>query len=221
MDAMTDNREVDALLKRSLQLATVLEEFLQLPFNSTSARIASSHTLCGVSFEHAESVRILTASGNFTSSLGVLRMQYEALVKAFWTLYAASDEAVNKLQAELTHNSAKAADKVPTLAEMLAALSGKAPPQAIHPLLEFKDYSWKPLSSYIHGGIHAINRHSRGYPVVLLCRAAIFSNGLLIMAAMLLIMLSGNSRQTGKIRVLQQQFADCLPDVSQTYGTSP
>jgi hypothetical protein len=130
------------------------------------------------------------------------------------------DEAVDKLQAELTHTSAKAADKVPTLGEMLAALSGKAPPQAIHPLLEFKDYSWKPLSSYIHGGIHAIQRHSRGYPAVLLCRAARFSNGLLMMTAMLLIMLSGDNRQIGKMTLLQQQFADCLPDVSQTYSTS-
>ena len=174
-----------------------------------------------MSFEHAESVRILTATGNFTSSLGVLRMQYEALVKAFWTLYSASDEAVDKLQAELTHTSAKAADKMPTLSEMLAVLSGKVPPQATHPLLEFKDYSWKPLSSYIHGGIHAIHRHSRGYPVALLCQAAKSSNGLLIMAAMLLVILSGDSRQTGKIRLLQQQFADCLPDVPQCYSPSP
>lgn len=218
MDGKTDLHNPQELLKRSSELASVLEEFLQLPPYSTSAKIVSSHTLCGVSFEHGESVRILTASGNFTSSLGVLRMQYEALVKAFWALYAASDEASNKLQAELTHTSATAADKVPSLGEMLAALSGKAPPQAVHPLLEFKDYSWKALSSYVHGGIHAIHRHSRGYPVALLCRATKFSNGLLIMTAMLVVVLSGDSRQTGKMRALQKQFADCLPDASQTYN---
>jgi hypothetical protein len=221
MNGKTTLHHPTELLKRSSELAVVLEEFIHLPPYSISVRIVSSHTLCGVSFEHAESVRILTGSGNFTSSLGVLRMQYEALVKAFWTLYAASDEAVDKLQVELTYSSAKSADKVPTLAEMLAALSGKAPPQAIYPLLEFKDYSWKPLSSYIHGGIHATQRHRTGYPETLLCQATMSSNGLLIMAAMMLVILSGDSRQTGKIRTLQERFADCLPSLSHTYSATP
>lgn len=200
------------LLSRSNELAEALGEFLTLMPNDNSARITSSRTLCGVSFEHAESVRILIATGNFTSSLGVLRMQYEALVKAMWIRYAASESSVSKLAFELNHETAKRADKVPQLSDMLGELDGKAPKQAIDPLLEFKEYSWKPLSSYIHGGLHALDRHSKGYPVSLLSQAARSSNGLLMMTGMMLVILSGDARHSGNISSIGRRFADCLPD---------
>jgi len=52
--------------------------------------------MCSVAFEHAESVKVLIASGNFTSALGLVRLQYEALVRAMWLLYSASDIAVSR-----------------------------------------------------------------------------------------------------------------------------
>jgi hypothetical protein len=202
------------LLHQSDELSAELAAFLALHPYDKSARITSSRTLCGVSFEHAESVRVLISTGNFTSSLGVLRMQYEALVKAVWALYAASDNMIDKLQSELNAETAKWADKVPLLNEILVELEGKAPPQAIGPLLEFKEYSWKPLSSYIHGGIHAITRHGKGYPTELLSQAVRSSNGLQVMAGMMLVILSGDSRQQGKIPGIQQRFGDCCPNLA-------
>jgi hypothetical protein len=207
-------------LSRSTELAEALADFLTLAPYDNSARVTSSRTLCGVSFEHAESVRILIATGNFTSSLGVLRMQYEALVKAMWILYAASENSVSKLMSELNHEAAKRADNVPPLSEMLGELEGKAPEQAIGPLLEFKEYSWKPLSSYIHGGLHALDRHSKGYPAPLLSQAARSSNGLLTMTGMMLVILSGDTRHSGKISSIQRRFADCLPNLAPSHNTS-
>ncbi len=63
--------------------------------------------MCSVAFEHAESTKILIASGNFTSATGLVRLQFEALVRAMWLLYAASDASVSKLMCELTHESEK------------------------------------------------------------------------------------------------------------------
>jgi len=171
--------------------------------------------MCSVAFEHAESAKILIASGNFTSSIGLLRLQYEALVRAMWLLYSASDLAVSKLMSELTHESARKANKLPMLSEMLAKLDNKAPKEAMDLLYEFKEYSWKPLSSYIHGGIHAIHRHSKGYPIPLLHQLLKASNGVSIMAGMLLVILSGDRRQSGKIPAIQREFADCLPPIKQ------
>lgn len=205
---------MENLLNRSEELFVELAEFLTLPSHHGAARNASSRILCGVSFEHAESVRILISTGNFTSSLGILRMQYDALVKAIWTLYAASDGTVIKLQSELTAETVKWADKMPTLSEMLDEIEGKAPAQAVGPLLEFKEYSWKPLSSYIHGGIHAITRHSKGYPTELLSQAIRSSNGLQVMTGMMLVILSGDSSQSGKISKIQQRFSDCCPNLN-------
>jgi len=202
---------INELLSRSAKLEAVLAEYLELKPYDGSARLMVSRVLYGVAFEHAESAKILIASGNFTSAIGLLRLQYEALVRATWLLYAATDAAVAKLAAELTHEGAKKAEKMPMLAEMLKKLEGKAPAPAIGMLLEFKKYSWKPLSSFVHGGMHAVHRHSMGYPVPLLEQALKASNGVSTMVAMLLVILSGDTTQKGKLSVTQLEFADCLP----------
>lgn len=199
------------LIYQSDELAAELSALLELPPYDNSPRISASRTLCAVSFEHSESVRILIKSGNFTSSLGVLRMQYEALAKAIWALYAASEVSVSKLHSDLNHETAKWADKIPLLSELLVELNGKAPAQALEQLMEFKEYSWKPLNSYIHGGIHAIARHGKGYPVELLAQAIRSSNGLGVMTGMMLVILSGDARQQGRMSKIQQKFAKCCP----------
>lgn len=205
---MTD---IADLLHRSDELATQLSELLELPPFDNSPRLTASRTLCGVSFEHSESVRVLIATGNFTSSLGVLRMQYEALVKAIWALYAASDNSISKLQSSLNHETVKSADRIPMLSALLVELEGKAPAQALGQLNEFKEYSWKALSSYIHGGIHAITRHRNGYPVELLAQGVRLSNGLQAMTGMMLVILSGDTKQQGRMSTIQQRFANCFP----------
>lgn len=202
---------INQLLSRSAELEAVLTDFLALKSFDDSPRLVVSRILCSVSFEHAESGKLLLVSGNFTSAVGLLRLQYESLVRAVWLLYAASDDAVEKLAAELTDEKANRAEKLPMLSEMLKKLEGKAPAEPLSMLLEFKQYSWRPLSSFIHGGIHAINRHSKGYPVPLLDQALRASNGVSMMVGMLLVILSGDPAQKGKIAKLQTEFADCLP----------
>ncbi len=168
--------------------------------------------MCSIAFEHAESAKMLISAGNLTSATGLVRLQYEALVRAMWLLYAASDIAVSKLTSELTQETANRADKLPMLSEMLEKLQGKAPQDAVNMLLEFKEYSWKPLSSFIHGGIHAVHRHSKGYPSPLLEQMVRTSNGVSVMVGMLLVILHGRDEQRGKIPEMQKEFSDCLPD---------
>lgn len=202
---------INELLSRSAQLEASLNEFLALrPFDE-SPRLVSCRILCGVALEHAESAKILIVTGNFTSAVGLLRLQYEALVRAMWLLYAATDVVVAKLAADLTHEDAKRAEKMPMLGEMLSKLEGKAPSEAMGMLLEFKQHSWKPLSSFVHGGIHAINRHGKGYPIPLLEQTLRASNGVSLMVGMLLVILSGDPAQRGRIPAVQKKFADCLP----------
>lgn len=204
---------LEKLINRSHELLLELNEFLALSTYDSSSRIISSRVLCGVAFEHADSIRVLVSVGNFTSGIAILRMQYEALTRAIWTLYAASDNSIEKISSDLNSETATWADKLPLLSEMLEQLKGKAPPDAINPLLEFKEYSWKPLSSYVHGGIHAINRNKKGYPEGLLAQEIKASNGLSLMAGMMLVVLSGDTRQMGRIPAIQRRFADCCPGV--------
>jgi hypothetical protein len=204
---------INNLLKRSAELEQALYELLVLEPYDSSDRIMSSRILCDVAFEHAESTKLLIATGNYTSAIGVVRLQYEALVRAMWALYAASDIALSKLMSELTPDGAKRAEKLPMLSVMLKKLEGKAPAEAVAMLLEFKEVSWKVLSSYVHGGTHAMHRHGRGYPQELLQQVLKSSNGISTMVGMLLVILSGDKTQLGKMTEIQIQFADCLPEL--------
>ncbi|MCP8687770.1 DUF6988 family protein [Marinobacterium sedimentorum] len=172
----------------------------------------ASRVMCSIAFEHAESAKMLISAGNLTSATGLVRLQYEALVRAMWLRYAASDIAVSKLTSELTRETATRANNLPMLSEMLEKMQGKAPEEAVNMLLEFKEYSWKPLSSFIHGGIHAIHRHSKGYPIPLLEQMLRISNGVSVMVGMLLVILHGGGAQRGKIPKIQGEFSDCLPE---------
>lgn len=203
---------MNKLLQRSAEYEKIVRGLLNYPPHEDSDRAKVSRIMCSVSFEHAESIKILLSARNFTSSLALLRLQYEALVRSLWVYYAASDLAVEKLASELTVDTAKKAQKLPMLSEMLQKMEGKAPTIALVPLLEFKEYSWKPLSSYIHGGIHVIDRHSKGYPVKILRQALKASNGVNGMAGYFLAILTGNPELAKSFHNTFVEFKDCLPD---------
>lgn len=166
--------------------------------------------MCSVSLEHAESFKILLASRNFTSAIGLLRLQFESLVRGMWIFYAASDTALSKLTAELNEDSQKRANNLPMLSEMVTQLEKKAPKNAIDPILEFKEYSWKPLSSYVHGGLHAIDRHSKGYPVQILEQALKASNGVNGLVAVFGSILTGQPQLTKEVYKSFDKFSECF-----------
>ena len=166
--------------------------------------------MCSVSLEHAESLKILIASGNFTSALGLLRLQFESYVRGVWVLYAASDIAVGKLTAELNEENQRRANTLPMLSEMISQLDKKAPKNAVDPILEFKEYSWKPLSSYVHGGLHAIERHSKGYPIPRLEQVLKNSNGVNGLVAVLGAILTGQVQLTQDVYDSFQEYSDCF-----------
>jgi hypothetical protein len=202
---------MNLLLSRSVELENKLLDFLALSRMQISDRTRASRIMCSIAFEHAESAKILISHGNLTSATGLVRLQYEALVRAMWLHYAASDNVVSKISADLTKDSASRANNLPMLTEMLEKLQESAPPVAVSMLLEFKEYSWKPLSSFVHGGIHAVHRHSKGYPLALLEQLLRASNLVSVMVGMLLLIQHGGCEQQGKIPKLQRDFEDCLP----------
>jgi len=201
----------DVLLSQSAKLESKLETFFALPLAGQATRSNACRLLASIGFEHAQSLKFLVSIGRYTSAAALLRVQYESLVRAIWMLHVASDQQVEDMMAELTHDSAKKANKLPMLSEMLEAIEKKAPQSPIAQLNEFKHYSWRPLSSFVHGGIHAISRHSQGFPVLLVESMVKHSNGLLGIAGSLLLVLAGIQPSEGRMAEVQQEFADCLP----------
>ncbi|WP_297769483.1 hypothetical protein [uncultured Alcanivorax sp.] len=127
-----------------------------------------------------------------------------------WIFYAAPETALRKLTAELSEDSQKRANNLPMLSEMISHLERKAPKNAIDPILEFKEYSWKPLSSYVHGGLHAIDRHSKGYPTQILEQALKASNGVNGLVAVFGSILTGQHQLTKEVYKSFDEYSDCF-----------
>jgi hypothetical protein len=174
-------------------------------------RVAVSDVASSMSLEHWSATLRLLQAGLLPSAVVIHRSQFEALLRSIWALYAASEEQLSKLSAVLTVESEQSAKNLPQVADMMAALSKKAPPQAYEAMNRFKENSWKALNSYAHAGIHPIRRHVEGYPVQLIESVAKNANGLAVVSAMQAVVLSGAQPLQREVLDLAAQFSDCMP----------
>ena len=152
-------REGATTLAHALARADELDEALMAAIDAASYRpfddsdrIGASVSAASVALEHGRALRVLMADGLPTAALSLLRLQHEALTRAVWSLYAATDPAIAKLSAPLTKETEAAAGKLPMLADMLKQLADK--PGAAQPLiglLAFKDNNAAALNSFVHG----------------------------------------------------------------------
>lgn len=203
-------------LDNALMGAIVADQYR--PYDG-SARISASVSAACVALEHGRALRVLVAQGLPTAALSLLRLQHEALTRAVWLLYAATDLAVEKLAAPLSKETEAAANKLPMMADMLKQLADKpAAAQALIGLLAFKSNNAAALNSFVHGGIHALHRHARGFPEPLLIGALCNCNGLILMAGMMLAVLAGSQPMVRRVSRLQVEFAADLPPPLPTHA---
>jgi hypothetical protein len=99
--------------------------------------------MCDVSIEHAHSLQNLMNIGNCTSAMSMLRLQFDALTRAVWMLWGATDNKVERIMQELTVDTANAYNGLPSHVEMIRQIDGKAPAEATRMLSEFRDLTWK------------------------------------------------------------------------------
>lgn len=201
---------MDELLEKSEALNSEFSRIFEYGCADDSKRVNASWLMCLVALEHASSLRQLAICGNYTSAICIMRSQFEALTRATWLFYAASDEKIENTMATLSELSQNA-DQKPSNADMIKALIGKAPEQAVMMFNEFRDVQWKALNSYVHGGVHALQRHSAGYPVQLIEDIIKSSNALLSMTAMMAAILTGNHVIAKDISSIQRRHKGCLP----------
>lgn len=206
--------ELGRLLDRSGDLERELNRMLGgevVQLHDDSLRTFVTLSAAQASMEHGVALRTLLAQPLPTAGISMMRLQHEALTRATWLLYAATDEQIDRLVAPLDATAEKAASKLPMTKRMLDEIVGKAPHAAVEMLTHFKDVNAPALHSFVHGGIHAIQRGLTGYPVELLANVVRSSNGLYTMAGMLLAILSGDEALAKRMSTIQPRFADCLP----------
>jgi hypothetical protein len=199
------------IFDESDSLAEELQEIIDLPLFNNSSRIRISDVACSLSLEHWHSARTLLRAGLLPSALVVHRAQFEALTRSIWLTYAASNEQISKLTADLSLESEQEAKNMPQIAQMMQALDKSGPKPAYEALARFKDNSWKALNSYAHAGIHPIRRHHDGYPLKLLHDVLRNTNGLAVMSCMQAVVLSGQQPLQRTLLELAGKRSACMP----------
>jgi len=216
--AVTD---YENLLLRSHEFSVALVALLQVGGQPNgNPRCARASIAAQLSFEHAHAMRVLFEAGTPNSASALLRAQYEALLRSAWLLYAASPLHVEKLSASLSQDSAAAAKNAPGAEEMLKQLERVAEEDPnlrglVQPLREIRDVSWQPMNSFVHGGIHPLERTKGGFPVKLAKDLLLNSNGMLHMAARLLARLTSSAELVEAADRAYLSFVDCLPVVEE------
>jgi hypothetical protein len=166
-----------------------------------------------MALEHALSLRLLVRAQCHTSALSIMRLQYEALTRSIWLLYAATDLQVEKMSSPLTLDAEHAAKKMPMFGAMLEQIVKTAPTQASRMLLSFKETNYHAMNSFVHSGIHPLRRQVEGYPVKLIQDAVRSSNGLNMMTLQVGVILTGDPRFDGVVRAMQDEFHQILPSL--------
>ncbi|RMV87595.1 DUF6988 family protein [Pseudomonas amygdali] len=205
---------MDDFLDRSEELHAEILRLLDGVPAYPGARHEVALVACGMALEHALSLRLLVRVGYYTSALSMMRLQYEALTRSVWLLYAATDLQVETLASPLTLDAEHAAKKMPMFSAMLDQIVKTAPEPASRLLLNFKDVNYHAMNSFIHSGIHPLRRHAEGYPATLVEDVLRNSNGLSMMTLQMGMILSGDSRFFGVIGAVQEEFHQILPGLA-------
>jgi len=211
--------QLDLLLERSESFEEAINACF--PENGPMLALASQQqelvaAACELCIEHARVLRAAFSLSAPNSGSAVLRLQYEALLRAMWLLYAATPAHVDRLGRALDLEAEQAAKNLPGYMEMLEAVVKKAPQELSVPLAEFNQYSRHALNSFVHSGIHPLRRMREGYPTQMAATMVRFSNGLLHFAYRVLASQSGSQRRMDRVTHVYLQFTDCVPTASES-----
>lgn len=176
-------------------------------------RHRASVTAARLSAEHARAARLLLLEAMAPQSgTALLRLQFEALLRAVWVLYCASDLHVGKLSVALTEETEQGAKNLPGPLDMLARVVECTPVGLHDPLAQFHRSSWRALNSYVHAGIHPLARASGGFPVALAEQLTCLSNGLVHLAYRLQASFLGQA-YVDAVTHAWPAFRDALPPI--------
>ncbi len=196
---------------RMPHMADHLEIAFQLPPYEGSNRFRTSIIAGSLALEHGEGVRTLLSQQLGVSAAVVLRAQYEATLRSVWVCYVAKEEEVMLLSADLSPEAERRSKSLPQAGDMLSSMEGIAPASPVTSLRNFRTHSWAALNSYVHAGLHSLNRHASGLPLPIARDALKSSNGLSVVAAMQCAVATGSQALVREVGRVQTSFADCLP----------
>lgn len=163
-----------------------------------------------MSLEHWGAQRLLLRAGLDVSGFAMVRLQFEAVIRAVWILECAKDDWLERFSAPVPNGQLEEPVLGPPVEAMLSTISKKAPVIA-EMLKQLKDGAWEPMHSYVHGGARPIVQSLIGtthYQVSAVLRNA---NGLGLIAINVLTRALRNPSLDGFVAHLQREYSECLP----------
>ena len=206
--------DLSKLLNESAGLHEALGELWSQIEPPESQRGIAVAAYCLIVREHALSQLHLLALGHSVTAMTLVRPSYEALVRAIWCLDGASDAWVSQFLSpqDEKRDPRDETIKGPPVESMLEEIEKRHPDFIHSALVGLKDASWKPMHSYVHGGVRPVLQSLLGCPEAHCCAVALNANGFAIWCTNVAIIAAGGPH--GHLREIQRRFASCLPPTS-------
>lgn len=227
-DVLSSPGSTEPNLLKTLALSDELEQAIwalldpeEFDLASDEPKFVACFEACQLAMEHGQALRALVTSNFDSTAAAVLRVQFEAVTRAHWALYAATEEEVDALMAPLTKDAEEAASSLPMASGMIKAMRGKGPPGMREAFEEFRTIVLSTLNAFVHAGQPSIRLHNDGYPPELLDRLVRYSNALQTMAGMAMANITGNPELQNAMAKIQKPFEACLPHLLRPAPTAP
>lgn len=212
-----NSRDVDSIadeeLAKILSLSEMFDDdiyaLLEKCWNLSSQRQVICLAFCKAAAEHAVSQRVLIGAGLHGTALSLIRLHFEAVVRAAWVLHGAKDDWLVKFSAPVPIGVLDEPQMGPPIPAMLDAIKLHAP-QAAHELSRLNE-TVKVMHSFVHGGAHLVVHALRGYPPNNLISVLQNRNLLSLMLTNVMVIASQQQQLTGIVRKLGEAHAGCMP----------
>lgn len=204
-EALTD------MLEQCERFEGDLAPLLAHPRRPPSRRALLALALCDVAVEFWVAQRLLIRSGMHTAALALVRLHFEATVRAIWLHHGASDEWLDRFAAPMVPGQLAEPVLGPNVDAMLQTLAKTAPPFLAQTLGAFKAATWQPMNSYVHGGIRPVVQSLAGCTPQQLVGVLQNGNGMALMTANLLVVALQDPALAGRIGPIQYKHRACLP----------
>lgn len=162
--------------------------------------------------QHATAQWVLVQSQLDVSATALVRPAYETMLRAIWAFRGADDKWIEDFVSPVlaAANADSETRMGPRVNEMLEVIAQHHPAFVHAPLVALRDATWRAMHSFVHGGIRAVAQSSMPFPHHEAGSLLINANGMLCMTTNVVRMAHGLSSPT--LPLLQQQYADCLPN---------
>ena len=168
---------------------------------------------CAVVREHVLGQQQLLALGFEVTAMALVRPSFEALVRAIWSLQGASDDWVTRFLTPSPLSDVGGETVMgPPVDMMLESIERHHPTWVHQSLKELKHVTWKPMHSYVHGGIRPVLHALAGPAESQSVSVVLNGNGFVMLASNVLQIAAGAA--PGRLAELQRRFVGCLPPLS-------